>query len=123
MIAMPCYTSFKDGTWDGIQASCGPDVQGIDQALTRTFAMRRVDSRRIAISGFSDGASYALGPGLSNGDRLERCSLSRRGSSRQAAIAAECLAYSFRMAKTTRFSRPRVAAGAWSQSSSKPAIS
>jgi len=58
----------QGGTWDAIQDGYGPDVRTIDQALTRTFAMRYVDSRRIAISGFSDGASYALGLGLSNGN-------------------------------------------------------
>ena len=32
------------------------------------MALRQVDARRIAVCGFSDGASYALGLGLSNGD-------------------------------------------------------
>jgi predicted esterase len=58
----------QGGTWDAIQDGYGPDVRTIDQALTRAFALRRVDERRIALSGFSDGASYALGLGLSNGD-------------------------------------------------------
>jgi phospholipase/carboxylesterase len=56
------------GTWDAIQEGYGPDVSIIDQALTRAFAARYVDERRIAVCGFSDGASYALGLGLSNGD-------------------------------------------------------
>lgn len=55
-------------TWDAIRDGYGPDVSAIDQALTRTFAARRVDPQRIAVCGFSDGASYALGLGLSNGD-------------------------------------------------------
>lgn len=55
-------------TWDAIRDSYGRDVRMIDQALTRAFAARLVDTRRIAVSGFSDGASYALGLGLSNGD-------------------------------------------------------
>jgi phospholipase/carboxylesterase len=58
----------KDATWDAIRGSYGPDVQTIDEALTRTFTARRVDARRIGLAGFSDGASYALGLGLSNGD-------------------------------------------------------
>jgi phospholipase/carboxylesterase len=58
----------QGGTWDAIQEVYGPDVSVIDQALARTFAGRLIDPRRIAISGFSDGASYALGLGLSNGD-------------------------------------------------------
>jgi len=43
-------------------------VRFIDQALIRVFAQRHVDPRKIAVCGFSDGASYALGLGLSNGD-------------------------------------------------------
>ena len=58
----------EDGTWDAIQGDYGPDVRAIDQALARVFTMRRVDSRKIAVAGFSDGATYALGLGLSNGD-------------------------------------------------------
>ena len=58
----------QEGTWDAIRSGYGRDVRFIDQALTKVFAQRRVDSRKIAVSGFSDGASYALGLGLSNGD-------------------------------------------------------
>jgi phospholipase/carboxylesterase len=58
----------QEGTWDAIRSSYGPDVQFIDQALTKVFAQRNVDPRKIAVCGFSDGASYALGLGLSNGD-------------------------------------------------------
>lgn len=55
-------------TWDAIRGGYGPDLRLLDQSLARAFAMRRVDPSRIAIAGFSDGASYALGVGLSNGD-------------------------------------------------------
>ena len=58
----------KGSTWDAIRDGYGPDVKDIDQALTRTFQKRRVDARRIAVAGFSDGASYGLGLGLMNGD-------------------------------------------------------
>src|SRR6266513_1512402 len=58
----------QGGTWDAIQGGYGPDVHMIDLALARAFTMRRVDPRRIALAGFSDGASYGLGLGLSNGD-------------------------------------------------------
>jgi predicted esterase len=57
-----------EGTWDAIRSGYGPDVRFIDQALTKVFARRRVDARKIAVCGFSDGASYALGLGISNGD-------------------------------------------------------
>jgi len=56
------------GTWDAIRSGYGPDVRFIDQALAKVFDQRRVDARKIAVCGFSDGASYALGLGLSNGD-------------------------------------------------------
>jgi predicted esterase len=55
-------------TWDVIFGAYGPDVEFIDRALTATFARCAVDPARIAIGGFSDGASYALSLGLTNGD-------------------------------------------------------
>ena len=58
----------QEVTWDAIRSGYGPDVRLIDQALTKVFALRRVDPRKTAVCGFSDGASYALGLGVSNGD-------------------------------------------------------
>jgi len=58
----------REVTWDAIRSDYGPDVQLIDQALSKVFSQRRVDPRRMAICGFSDGASYAVGLGISNGD-------------------------------------------------------
>lgn len=55
-------------TWDVIRGGYGPDVAQIDDLLERTFADYAVDADRIAIAGFSDGASYALSLGLVNGD-------------------------------------------------------
>ena len=55
-------------TWDVIRGGFGPDVMFIDQALARTFRSYAVDGSRLAIGGFSDGASYALSLGLTNGD-------------------------------------------------------
>jgi len=54
-------------TWDLIAARLGPDVAVIDQALLAVFEHYPVDPARIAIAGFSDGASYALTLGLANG--------------------------------------------------------
>lgn len=54
-------------TWDAIRSGYGPDVDLIDRALTAVFSKVRVDTERIAVAGFSDGASYALGLGLANG--------------------------------------------------------
>jgi len=58
----------EEGTWDAIRSDYGPDVRLIDRALTRVFSLRRIDPGKIAVCGFSDGASYALGLGLSNAE-------------------------------------------------------
>jgi phospholipase/carboxylesterase len=56
-------------TWDRIGPGYfGPDVAYIDEALAFTFERCRIDPARIALAGFSDGASYALSLGPSNGD-------------------------------------------------------
>ena len=55
-------------TWDVIRGGYGPDVMFIDRALDHVFERFAIDPRRIAIGGFSDGASYALSLGLINGD-------------------------------------------------------
>lgn len=55
-------------TWDVLLGGYGPDVVFLNQALDRVFARYRVDPARMAIEGFSDGASYALGLGLTNGE-------------------------------------------------------
>ena len=55
--------------WDLIdQGSFGIDVPFIDEALDYTFERIAVDPDRVALLGFSDGASYTLSLGLSNGD-------------------------------------------------------
>lgn len=55
-------------TWDVILEDFGPDVHALDEALTQVFAHYAVDPARVALGGFSDGASYALSLGLGNGD-------------------------------------------------------
>ncbi len=59
-------------SWDVIYGGLGPDVRRIDAALAFAFARFAVDPARIAIEGFSDGASYALTLGLANGDLFRR---------------------------------------------------
>jgi phospholipase/carboxylesterase len=55
-------------TWDIISGrSYGPDVATIDRALGAVFAGYAIDPKRVAVAGFSDGASYALSLGLTNG--------------------------------------------------------
>jgi phospholipase/carboxylesterase len=53
-------------TWDVILGDWGPDVRRIDDALDRVLATYPLDPARRAVSGFSDGASYALSLGLAN---------------------------------------------------------
>lgn len=55
-------------TWDVILGAYGPDVAFLDRALGAVFGRCRVDPRRIALAGFSDGASCALSLALGNGD-------------------------------------------------------
>lgn len=55
-------------TWDIILGSYGPDIVFLDRALELAFSRCAVDPKRIAVEGFSDGASYALSLGITNGD-------------------------------------------------------
>lgn len=55
-------------TWDVLQGGFGPDARFIDEALGHVFQNYAVDPGRVAIEGFSDGASYALSLGITNGD-------------------------------------------------------
>jgi phospholipase/carboxylesterase len=58
----------RGSTWDVIRGSYGPDVEFINRALERVLGLYAVDAERVAIGGFSDGASYALSLGISNGE-------------------------------------------------------
>lgn len=56
-------------SWDIIvQRGFGPDVAFLDRALAWTFERYAVDPTHIAAEGFSDGATYALSIGITNGD-------------------------------------------------------
>lgn len=62
-----------DRTWDLISRDrYGSDLQFLDETLARVFREYAVDPERVTISGFSDGASYALSVGLTNGDLFRR---------------------------------------------------
>jgi phospholipase/carboxylesterase len=55
-------------TWDIItNRAYGRDRDLADRALAHVFAHYAIDPARVAIGGFSDGASYALSLGLANG--------------------------------------------------------
>jgi phospholipase/carboxylesterase len=59
-------------TWDVLAGGYGPDIAFIDRALGQTFDRLAVNAERLAVVGFSDGASYALSLGLTNGDLFTR---------------------------------------------------
>ena len=65
VLVAPASTSY---TWDVIVGEYGPDVELLDRALEHVFGAYSVDPARLAIGGFSDGASYALSVGMTNGD-------------------------------------------------------
>lgn len=62
----------RQPSWDIRYGAFGPDVDFIDAALDQTFDECNVDPSRVFIAGFSDGASYALSLGLSNGGLFKR---------------------------------------------------
>jgi predicted esterase len=55
-------------TWDAISNTFADDVTDLNRALERTFEKVAIDPARVALGGFSDGASYAISLGLINGD-------------------------------------------------------
>jgi phospholipase/carboxylesterase len=59
-------------TWDAVRGEFGADVAFLNRALEFVFARLAVDPARVAIGGFSDGASYGLSLGLANGDLFPR---------------------------------------------------
>ena len=58
----------RDRTWDVILGGYGADVAFLGSALATAVSRSLVDRDRLAIGGFSDGASYALSLGITNGD-------------------------------------------------------
>jgi phospholipase/carboxylesterase len=62
--------SSQGPTWDLVvgRGRYGPDIGAIDRTLEQTFSLCAVDPARVAVGGYSDGASYALSLGILNGD-------------------------------------------------------
>jgi phospholipase/carboxylesterase len=58
----------RQSAWDLLDGGFGADVDFIDHALVRAFELCAIDPGRVAIEGFSDGASYALSLGLRNAE-------------------------------------------------------
>jgi phospholipase/carboxylesterase len=55
-------------TWDIVIGGSGPDLARLHQALMSVTSRYRLDRDHLAFAGFSDGASYALSIGITNGD-------------------------------------------------------
>lgn len=55
-------------TWDVLEGGYGRDIEAVDAGLRWVFERVAVDPLRVAAAGFSDGASYALSVGVTNGD-------------------------------------------------------
>jgi predicted esterase len=55
-------------TWDVVRDGVGPDVRFLDDALRAIFDRYPIDRARVCVAGHSDGASYALTLGITNGD-------------------------------------------------------
>jgi len=58
----------RELTWHSAISGAGADGAFIDRALAEVFDKVSIDPNRIALAGFSDGASYSLSLGLTNGD-------------------------------------------------------
>jgi predicted esterase len=61
-----------DYTWDKVHNAFGADVESLNSLLGQVFQKLLVDPAKLALGGFSDGATYALSLGLINGDLFKR---------------------------------------------------
>lgn len=57
-------------TWDLSVGGHGPDLDRLGKALERVSSHFMIDPTHFAFAGFSDGGSYALSTGLTNGDLI-----------------------------------------------------
>ena len=64
--------SSAGSTWGAVRGGNDPDTPALAAVLADVLAGQPVDPERLAVGGFSDGASYALSLGLANGDVFRR---------------------------------------------------
>ncbi len=63
------FPDSRKRTWDRvIDQAFGPDAEFVDEALQVAFNSLAIDRSHVGIGGFSDGASYSLSLGQTNGD-------------------------------------------------------
>lgn len=55
-------------TWSALHQKKDRDLETVNRSLAEAWRRCRIDRRRVAVGGFSDGATYALAMGLQNGD-------------------------------------------------------
>lgn len=55
-------------TWDLVIGGNGPDLERLDKALHEVASRFSIDPSHLGFAGFSDGGSYALSAGVTNGD-------------------------------------------------------
>jgi predicted esterase len=58
----------KGSTWSALFSDRDVDLESVDLAVTEVWARCPLDRKRLALGGFSDGATYALTLGVANGD-------------------------------------------------------
>ena len=58
----------KGQTWSILRSEQDLDLESVNLALAEAYERCTIDRRRLAVAGFSDGATYALTLGVSNGD-------------------------------------------------------
>jgi phospholipase/carboxylesterase len=64
--------SRDERTWDLVLGEYGPDVEFLLLAVGQVLKRCAVDRQRMTVAGHSDGASYALSFGITNGDVFGR---------------------------------------------------
>jgi phospholipase/carboxylesterase len=55
-------------TWDLVIGGHGPDLERLEKALHAVASRFAIDPAHLGFAGYSDGGSYALSTGLTNGD-------------------------------------------------------
>lgn len=55
-------------TWDIVIGGSGPDLERLEQGLGKVCSHFQIDPKHLGFAGFSDGGSYALSIGITNGD-------------------------------------------------------
>jgi phospholipase/carboxylesterase len=99
----------KGQTWSILRSEQDADLESVNLALAEAYERCNIDRARIGVGGFSDGATYALTLGVSNGDLFPAImALSPGGILGGQQVGAR--ASSSRTARSTPCSRSRVRA-------------